>query len=97
MESWRAALRSQALRGVGRTGESIEVARWAAETSRRRGMLWSLPISFLALGRGLIAEERREEALEALSEGAAAAREIGALTVLAEIEDERKALAASAA
>jgi class 3 adenylate cyclase/tetratricopeptide (TPR) repeat protein len=97
MEAWRGALRSQALRGVGRTAESIEVARWAAETSRRRGILWSLPISLLALGRGLIAEQRREEALDALAEGAEAARGIGALTALSDIEDEREALAASAA
>ncbi len=97
MEGWRGALRSQALRGAGRTEEALEVARWAAETSRRRGLLWSLPLSLLALGRGLIAEERREEALDALAEAAEAAREIEALHVLSEIEAEREALAASAA
>jgi adenylate cyclase len=97
MEGWRGALRSQALRGVGRTGEAIEVARWAAETSRRRGMLWSLPLSLLALSRGLIAEGRHEAALEALAEGAEAAREIGALNALVDIEAEREALPAGAA
>jgi len=97
MEAWRGALRSQALRGVGRTEEAIALARWAVETSRRRGLLWSLPLSLLALGRGLIAEERREEALEALAEGAEVAQGMGALNVLAELEAERRALAASPA
>jgi class 3 adenylate cyclase/tetratricopeptide (TPR) repeat protein len=97
MEGWRGALRSRALLGVGRTGEAIEVARWSAETSRRRGLLWSLPTSLLALGRGLVAEGRREEALRALDEGAEAAQEIGALNALNDIEAEREAIAASAA
>jgi hypothetical protein len=56
MEGWRGALRSQALRGAGRTEEAVELAEWAAETSRRRGLRWSLPIALLALGRALAVE-----------------------------------------
>jgi hypothetical protein len=97
MQSWRAAVRSQALRGVGRTTEAIELARWAAETSRRQGLRWSVPLSLLALGRALSADDRREDALIALAEAAEAARETGALTLLGEVEAERTALAASTA
>jgi adenylate cyclase len=97
MQAWRAALRSQALRSLGRTTESIELARWAAETSRRGGLRWSLPLALLALGRALSAEERPKEALGALAEAAEAAEDNGALNLLADIEAEREALAASAA
>jgi adenylate cyclase len=97
MEGWRGALRSQALRGAGRTEEAIELAAWAAETSRRRGLRWSLPIALLALGRALAVEGRDEAALEALAEGAEVARDSDALALLADIESEREALTPSAA
>ena len=51
MEAWRGGIRAEALRGVGRTEEAIEVARRASEVARERGMLWSLPLALLALGR----------------------------------------------
>jgi len=95
MEGWRAALRSQALRGAGRTEEAIEVARWGAEISRERGLNWSLPLALLALGRALAEEERHEEALEAFAEGAEMARDTKALSLLADIEAEREALSPS--
>ena len=97
MEAWRGALRCQALRGAGRTEEAIELGRWAAETSRERGLRWSLPIALLALGRALIEEGRHEEALEALGEGAEVARDTRALSLLVDIEAEREALSTSRA
>ncbi len=97
MEGWRAALRSQALRGAGRTEEAIELAAWAAEICRERGLRWSLPIALLALARGLVEEGEHEAALDALAEGAEVARETGALSLLADIEAERDALSPSRA
>jgi len=96
MEAWRAAIRSQALREVGRTEEAIELATWAAAVSRERGLRWSLPLALLALGRAQIAVGRHEEALAALAEGAEVARETEAVNLLTEIEAERDALAPSA-
>jgi class 3 adenylate cyclase/tetratricopeptide (TPR) repeat protein len=95
-EGWRAAIRSQALRGVGRTEEAAEVASWAVEVSRERGMRWTLPLALLALGRARAAEGR-EGAAEALEEAAKVAGETEALSLLADIEAEREALSASAA
>ncbi len=97
MEGWRAALRSQALRGAGRTEEAIDLAAWAADVCRERGLRWSLPIALLALARGLVEEGEHEAALEALSEGAEVARDTGALSLLGDIEAERDALSPSRA
>ncbi|HEX6665319.1 MAG TPA: adenylate/guanylate cyclase domain-containing protein [Solirubrobacterales bacterium] len=95
MEGWRAALRSQALRGSRRTEEAIELGRWGAEISRERGLHWSLPLALLALGRALVEDDRHEEALEAFAEGAQVARDTKALSLLADIESEREALSPS--
>ncbi|HEX5609479.1 MAG TPA: adenylate/guanylate cyclase domain-containing protein [Solirubrobacterales bacterium] len=97
MEAWRGGLRAQALRGAGRTAEAIELGQWAAETARRRGLHWSLPLALLALGRAQVEAGLHEEALAAFDEGAEVARETGALSLLADIEAERDALAASRA
>ena len=43
MESWRKQMRAQALTGVGRVEEAIEVAEEAVRIAGERGMLWSLP------------------------------------------------------
>jgi adenylate cyclase len=94
METWRAQMRAQALTGVGRVEEAIEVAEWAIETSRERGMLWAYPIANLALARALVAAGR-EGAEEALAEGERVARQTKALSLLSDIEAEREALAAS--
>jgi class 3 adenylate cyclase/tetratricopeptide (TPR) repeat protein len=96
MESWRATLRSNALRGVGRTEEAIEVAEWAVGICRERGMLWTLPIALLALARARAAAGR-EDASKALDEATEVAQETGALALLADIQEEREALAASRA
>ncbi len=92
MEAWRAQLRAQALAGVGRTEEAIEVAARAVEVSRRRGMLWTLPIALLVLGRALTAAGR-DGAAAALGESARVARQTGALGLLEDVEAEREALA----
>jgi class 3 adenylate cyclase/tetratricopeptide (TPR) repeat protein len=94
MEAWRAALRADALTGVGRAEEAIALAEWAAEIAEERGMLWSLPLTLLAAGRGRIAAGR-DGARETLDRAASIAEETGAATTLAAINEERDALAAA--
>ncbi|HXR30854.1 MAG TPA: adenylate/guanylate cyclase domain-containing protein [Solirubrobacterales bacterium] len=92
MEAWRAALRAQALAGVGRTDEAIELALEATAIARERGMLWSLPLAILAVARARAAAgETDVSAL--LDEAATVAKETGAMTTLAAVEEEREALA----
>jgi class 3 adenylate cyclase/tetratricopeptide (TPR) repeat protein len=91
MASWRAHLRSQALREVGRVEEAIEAAEWAAETSRSRGLLWTYPAAMLALTRALKAAGR-PGAPEALTEAERVARETGAETLMIDLAAEREAL-----
>jgi class 3 adenylate cyclase/tetratricopeptide (TPR) repeat protein len=95
MASWRAQLRSQALREVGRVEEAIEVAESAAEEARVRGMMWTYPTALLALARARAAAGR-EGVAEALEESARVALETGAKTLLIDIEAEREALEAGA-
>jgi adenylate cyclase len=95
MEGWRAQLRAQALIGVGRAEEAIEVARWATDVSREHGLRWTLPIALLALARADTAAGR-DGAREALEEAERVAGETGALCMLEEIEAERESLATSA-
>lgn len=95
MAAWRAQMRSQALTGLGRVEEAIEVAEWAIATSREQGMLWAYPIANLALARALFAAGS-EGVEEALDEGARVARETRALSLLRDIEAERGRLQAGA-
>jgi class 3 adenylate cyclase/tetratricopeptide (TPR) repeat protein len=94
MEAWRAGLRAQALAGVGRTGEAIALATEASQIARERGMLWSLPLATLSLGRALIAAGDTEVGA-VLDEAAAIAEETGAMTTLSAIEEERDSLVPS--
>jgi len=94
MEAWRDALRSQALAGVGRTEEAVELAEGAVRIARERGMRWSLPLALLATARTRAAAGAGGVE-EALDEAAAVAEETGAVTSLSAIEEEREALAAS--
>jgi class 3 adenylate cyclase/tetratricopeptide (TPR) repeat protein len=91
MAAWRAHLRSQALREVGRIEEAVEAAEWAAETSRSRGLLWTYPAAMLALTRALRAAGR-PGASEALSEAERVARETGAETLMIDLRAERESL-----
>jgi class 3 adenylate cyclase len=95
LEAWRAAVRAEALTGVGRPEEAMELATWAVEIARERELLWSLPLALRALGRAR-ARAGRDDARRALEEAAAAAEETGAVTVLESIEADRDALAAGA-
>ncbi|HEV2790051.1 MAG TPA: adenylate/guanylate cyclase domain-containing protein [Solirubrobacterales bacterium] len=97
MEAWRLQIKAQALTGLGRTEEAIELAERAARVSHERGLLWSHPIALLALGRAFNAAGRGEEAAEALDEAGRVARETNALTCLVDIEAEREAVAAGTA
>jgi class 3 adenylate cyclase/tetratricopeptide (TPR) repeat protein len=94
MAAWRAHLRAKALLGVGRTEEALEVAEWAADVARERGMRWTLPLALLAVTRARNAVGR-DDAVEALKEAEQVARETEALTILIDIEAELEALAPS--
>jgi len=94
MEAWRAALRADALAGVGRAEEAIAVAESAARIASERGMRWALPLTLLATARARDAAGE-DGVREALDEAAAVAEETGALTTLASIETERDRLAAT--
>jgi tetratricopeptide (TPR) repeat protein len=95
MEAWRAAIRAEALIGVGRVEEAVELAQWASEIARERGMLWSLPLtlSVLALARAAVGQEGVEEALD---EAAEVAGRTGAQISLEGIEAAREQIGAGA-
>jgi class 3 adenylate cyclase/tetratricopeptide (TPR) repeat protein len=94
MEAWRAAVRAEALTGVGRAREALELAEEAARIARERGMRWALPTALLATARAR--EAAGEDGVrEALDEATAVAEETGALTSLAAIETARDTLAAA--
>ncbi|HEX5763250.1 MAG TPA: adenylate/guanylate cyclase domain-containing protein [Solirubrobacterales bacterium] len=95
MESWRAGLRAEALTGVGRLEDAMQLAEGAAAVARERGMRWAVPGCLLALGRARLAAGR-PDARQALEEAAAAARETGAMMLLAGAEEELEALGAAA-
>ena len=94
METWRAGLRAQALIGVGRTGEGLELAEWATALARERGMLWSLPLALqaVAIGRAAAGSEGIDAALD---EAAEVAERTGAMTSLQAVEMTRELLAAA--
>jgi adenylate cyclase len=94
-EAWRAALRAEALTGVGRAEEAEEIAAWATGVARGRELFWSLPLALLATGRARAALGR-DDAREPLDEAAALAERSGAMPMLEAIEEERAALAAAA-
>ncbi|HWO16478.1 MAG TPA: adenylate/guanylate cyclase domain-containing protein [Solirubrobacterales bacterium] len=94
-EAWRGAMRAEALTGVGRADEAVELAAWAAQTARERDLLWSLPLALLALGRARAAAGA-PEAREALDEAAVVAEKTGARTMVDAIEAERDILTTTA-
>ena len=95
MECWRAGLRAEALLGVGRVEEAIELAEWASDVARERGMLWSLPLALQALGlaRGAAGRDGAEAALD---EAAAVAARTGAMVSVEAVEAARRSLGAGA-
>jgi class 3 adenylate cyclase/tetratricopeptide (TPR) repeat protein len=95
MEFWRAGLRAEALTGVGRIEEAIEVAREGSEGARERGMRWSLPLVLRSLAVALDAGGR-DGAREALDEAAEVAAWSGAMTSLQGIEEARATIVAGA-
>ena len=70
METWRAGLRSEALTGVGRAEEGLELAEWATEVARERGMLWSLPLALqaVAIARAATGRDGVDAALDEAAE-----------------------------
>jgi len=94
METWRAGLRSEALTGVGRAEEGLELAEWASGVARERGMLWSLPLDLqaVAIARAAMGREGVEAALD---EAAQVASETGAMISLQAVETTRETLGAA--
>jgi class 3 adenylate cyclase/tetratricopeptide (TPR) repeat protein len=93
METWRAGLRSEALTGVGRAEEGLELAEWATEVARERGMLWSLPLDLqaVAIARAALGRDGAEQMLD---EAAEVARGTGAMISLEAVETTRATLGA---
>jgi class 3 adenylate cyclase/tetratricopeptide (TPR) repeat protein len=91
METWRAGLRAQALIGVGRAEEGLELAEWATGVARERGMLWSLPLDLQAVAIACTALGR-DGAEQALNEAAEVARGTGAMISLEAVETTRATL-----
>jgi class 3 adenylate cyclase/tetratricopeptide (TPR) repeat protein len=93
-EAWRAAIRAEALLGLGRTAEALATAERALSIARERGMRWSLPRAARILGRARAAAHK-PGVDEAFEEGATVAREVGLTVELEGIEEDRRAVAAS--
>ena len=94
-ESWRAALRAEALLGLGREAEALATAEQAVQVARERGMRWSLPRAARALGNARVASgEPGAEA--AFAESIETAREVGLVLEVEQTEEDRRAAAASA-
>jgi adenylate cyclase len=93
METWRAGLRAEALTGVGRAEEGLELAEWAAAVARERGMLWSLPLDLqaVAIARTALGRAGAEQALD---EAAEVAKGTGAMISLEAVETTRATLGA---
>jgi len=94
METWRAGLRSEALTGVGRAEEGLELAEWATAVARERGMLWSLPLTLQAVAIARVATGR-DGAGGALDEAAEVARGTGAMVSLEAVETTRETIGAA--
>jgi len=94
MEAWRTALRAEALTGIGRAEEAVDLAEHAAQVARERGMLWSLPLALKALANARAASGR-DGAGEALDEATAVAGRTGAVISLEAIEATREELGAA--
>jgi class 3 adenylate cyclase/tetratricopeptide (TPR) repeat protein len=89
MDAWRGTLRARALLGAGRAEEALAQAEEAAETSRRREMLWQLAPALL-----VVAEARAATgvagARETFEEAAATAHELGHVMSQRRIEAARE-------
>jgi class 3 adenylate cyclase len=95
LEAWRDAVRAEALTGLGRADEAVQLAAQAAEVATKRELRWSLPLTLLALARARVASGE-DGVSEALDEAAVVATETGSLTTLDAVEAERDALASAA-
>jgi tetratricopeptide (TPR) repeat protein len=94
--AWRAAFRAEALLGLGRTAEALATAEEATRFARELGLRWSLPRAARSLANARAAA-RKPGVDEAFDEAERVAREVGLMSELKEIEEDRRAVAASAA
>jgi class 3 adenylate cyclase/tetratricopeptide (TPR) repeat protein len=93
-EGWRATLRARALLNLGRTEEAVAQAEWAADTARRRGMLWQLaPALHVLAGARAAADSAGVE--EAIAEATALCERLDHRMTLRRIEADREALTAA--
>jgi class 3 adenylate cyclase/tetratricopeptide (TPR) repeat protein len=94
-EAWRAAAYADALLAADRVPEALEAAERSARLARERGMRLPLPGALRVVAEAKLALGEPGVA-EALDEGAEAAREIGTMRVLEQIERLRESVEARA-
>jgi class 3 adenylate cyclase/tetratricopeptide (TPR) repeat protein len=94
--SWRGAVRAEALLGVGRADEALEVAEWAVGNARDLEMLWPLPRTLIILAH-VRAATGADGVEEALAEAIEVAGQTGATGVRREAEAARDSLAGNTA
>jgi tetratricopeptide (TPR) repeat protein len=94
MEGWRGAMKAEALRGLGRVDEAIEVAERASSACRERGIGWGGALAFHALGRAKAEAGDFDGAGEALDAAFEIARENGATVTMERLEVDRRSIAA---
>jgi class 3 adenylate cyclase/tetratricopeptide (TPR) repeat protein len=94
--AWRAALRVDALYGLGRTADALELAEQAVGEARTNGMLWPLPKALRGLAEARAASGS-EGVAEALEEATELAERTGSSFALGEIERARERIAAAPA
>jgi tetratricopeptide (TPR) repeat protein len=94
MEGWRGAVKAEALRGIGRADEAIEVAEHAARICRERGIGWGGGLAFHALGRSRADAGDFDGAGEAFDAALEIARENGATVNMERLEADRRSMAA---
>jgi adenylate cyclase len=95
-EAWREAVRAEALLGLGRIPEALEVAEKAAAVVRERGLLWGMPRALRALAQARTAAGE-PGADQLLDEAERVARDSGRVVELRGIERVRESVTAARA
>jgi tetratricopeptide (TPR) repeat protein len=96
MEGWRLSLRSECLRGLGRTEEALDAAERAVASCEARGINWGGSQALHALGQARAANGDADGAEQAFQAAIEMATENGALVLIERIEEHRRELAAEA-
>src|SRR3954451_19068800 len=96
MEGWRNGIRAEALRGLGRTEEAVEVAHGAVDAALGRGIEWGGTLAMHALARALAANGELEQAERTAEEALAIAHQNRATVTARMLEADREAFALEA-